>query len=229
MPTDWDERLWQAAVEEWNDPEHQDERDVLAVELLGPVRPQEFVPGARPHDWSPGVEVKQRSPRCLALTVVPVKSHRGRYGTRTTTILIDPTLADAAAAYLAARCADAGGQIVVSISSKNAFRKRLARLGQHALPEYNVVITPYVCRDQAIADFKVTLGAGAAVAAAAGQSTDRTQAKYGNVSHGRKRKGLIGVESARTPRAGNVARARDLAARRRPAPPKDELPEGSGG
>jgi hypothetical protein len=104
----------------------------------------------------------------------------------------------------------------------------LGLLGTHALSEYGVAITPYVCREQAIADFKVTLGAGAAVAAAAGQGTDRTQAKYGNVSHGRKRKGLIGVESARTPRTGNIARVRDLAAKRRSAPPKDELPKGSG-
>ena len=105
--------------------------------------------------------------------------------------------------------------MVVTIGSKNAMRKTLARLGQHALPEYGVVITPYVFREQAIADFKVTLGAGATVAAAGGQITDRTQSKYGNVAYGRKRKGLIGVESARTPRAGNVERAKQLAAERR--------------
>ena len=228
LPVDWDERLWQAAVEEWNDPEHQGKRDVLAVELLVPVRPEEFVPAARPHGWSPGVEVKLRSPRCLALTIAPVKSHAGRYGTGTTTVLIDPTQAGGAAAYLAARCADAGGQMIITIGSKNAMRKTLTRLGHHALPEYEVDITPYVCREQAIADYKATLGAGAAVAAAAGQGTDRTQSKYANVSYGRKRQGLIGVESARKPRTGNVARVRDLAARRRPAPPKDELPKGWG-
>jgi hypothetical protein len=228
LPTDWDTHLWQAASVEWSDPEDQEARDALAIGLLVPVRPAELVEGPRSHGWSPGVAVERRSPRCLALTVVPVKSHRGRYGTGTTTVLIDPTKAGDAAAYLTSRCASAGGQLVVSISSKNAFRKKLARLGEHALPEYNVVITPYVLRDQAIADYKVTLGAGVAVAAAAGQCTDRTQAKYGYAAHGRKRRGLIGVESARTPRAGNVARAHELAAARRLLPTQDEPPGGSG-
>jgi hypothetical protein len=214
LPPDWDECLWHEAGEEWSGPRFRDQLDVLAVELLVPVRPEEFVPANRPHGWSAGVKVNLRSARCLALTVAPVKSHGGRFGTLITTVLIDPTEAGDAAVYLAGRCAAAGGNMVVSSSSKNAMRKSLARLGQHALPEYGVTITPYVLRDQAIADFKATLGAGVAVAASAGQGTDRTQSKYGWVQHGRKRRGLIGVESARTPRAGNVARARKLGDRR---------------
>jgi hypothetical protein len=134
-------------------------------------------------------------------------------------------LADAAAAYLALRCDSAGGKLVVSISSQNAFRKKLGRLGKHPLPKYDVEVTPYVLRDQAI---KATLGAGVAVAAAAGQCTDRTQSKYGNAADGRKRRGLIGVESARKPRAGNVEPAHELAAARRLLPTQDKPPGGAG-
>jgi hypothetical protein len=228
LPPDWHEQVWQSALAEWNEPGDQQELDALAVELWAPVRPEEFVPGDRPHGWSEGIVVEWRSAHRLDITISPVKSHGGRYGTGTTTVKINPVEAGGAAAYLATRCADSGGRLVISVHSKNASRKKLWRLGRIALPECGVSITPNVCRHQVIADFKVTLGAGASVAAAAGQSTDRTQAKYGNVSHGRKRKGLIGVESARTPRADNVARAHGLAAKRRPSPPKNEVPEGSG-
>jgi len=84
------------------------------------------------------------------------------------------------------------------------------RLGKIALPDCTMIITPNVFRNQAIADWKATVGAGIAVAAACGHCTDRTQAKYGRVQHGRRRRGLIGVASKVTPRTGNVARAFEL-------------------
>lgn len=227
LPVDWDMQVWQAAREEWNNLEDQQHRDALAASLLAPIRPEEFIPSERPHGWSPGVVVERRSAHCIALTIVPVKTHGGSYGTLTTTILIDPTKAGDVAVYLAGRCAAAGGRLVVSIGSKNTMRKKLGRLGQHALPG-DVTITPYVCRHQLVADYKRTLGAGAKVAAAAGQCNDRTQAGYGNVAYGRMRAGIIGIESGRTPRAGNVARAHKLAATRRRRRSKDVPPEEPG-
>lgn len=215
LPADWDEQLWQAASEEWNDPVDQRELDALAIALLAPVRPEEFIPGERPHGWSDGVVVERRSAHRLDITVDHVKSHNGSYGTGISTTKIDPTKMGGAAAYLAARCAETGGHLLITIRSKNASRKKWALLGRHALPECDVTITCLVCRHQALADFKATLGAGAEVAVAAGHCTDRTQAKYGYAAHGRKLKGLIGVESPRTPRAGNVARGKQLAAKRR--------------
>jgi hypothetical protein len=218
LPPDWDERLWQAALELWNETEDASDRDALAAALLAPVRPEEFIAGERPDGWSEGVIVEQRSARRLDITISPAKSHQGRYGTGTTTVKIDPIAAGGPAVYLAARCADAGGRMVITIRTKDAHRKKLARLGQDALPQYGVTITAYVCRNQLIADLKATRGGGGEVAAAAGQCTDRTQAKYGRVAHGRKRRGFIGVECKRAPRTGNVAKARELAARRRPSP-----------
>jgi hypothetical protein len=204
LPEAWDERLWAETANGWP------YRDVLAVHLLVPVRPEELVPGQRPKGWSPGVTLELRSSRCLAITFAPVKSHGGLYGTEITTITIDPTIAGDAAAFLAARYAAAGGHLVISIASKNAVRKALAVLGRKALPEINETITPYVIRHQVIADLKITFGAGEEVAAAAGHGTDRTQAKYGCFQHGRKRKGYLGITSARKPRAGNVERVRQL-------------------
>jgi hypothetical protein len=81
-----------------------------------------------------------------------------------------------------------------------------------ALPEIgDIVITPYVLRHQALADIKVTVGAGAEAAAAAGHCTDRTQVRYGRTEHGRKRKGFLGAKSLRQPRTSNVVRAHALA------------------
>jgi hypothetical protein len=123
---------------------------------------------------------------------------------------VDPTIAGDVAAFLASRCAAPGGHVLISITSKNAVRKALAVLGRKALPETNVTITPYVMRHQVIADLKATFGGGEEVAAAAGHGTDRTQAKYGCVQHGRKRKGYLKISGARKPRTGNVQRARQL-------------------
>ncbi len=204
LPEAWDECLWAATAEGWL------YRDALAVHLLAPVRPEELVPGQRPNGWSHGVTVELRSSNRLAITFAPVKSHGGLYGTEITTIIIDPTIAGDAAAFLASRCAGEGGRLMVSIASKNAARKAIAALGRKALPELNKTITPYVFRHQLIADLKATFGAGEEVAAAAGHGNDRTQAGYGCVQHGRKRKGHLAITSARKPRTGNVERGRQL-------------------
>jgi hypothetical protein len=204
LPEAWDDRLW-AAAGGWK------YREALALHLLTPVRPEELVPGRRPTGWSHGVTVELRSSNCLAITFAPVKSHGGLYGTEITTITVDPTIAGDAAAFLASRSAAAGGHLVISTISKNAVRKALAVLGGEALPEINETITPYVIRNQVIADLKTTFGGGEKVAAAAGHGTDRTQAKYGRVQHGRKRKGYLGITSTRKPSVGNVERVRQLA------------------
>lgn len=215
LPSNWDERLWQTAVEEWSAPGDQHKLDALAVALVVPVRPEEFVPGDRPHGRSDGIVVELLAPERLHIINATVKNHGGRYGAGIVTLKINPVEAGGPAGYLAARCAAAGGRMVIAVCSKNASRKRLDQLGRIALPECEETITPYVCRHQVVADLKATLGAGGEVAAAAGQSTDRTPAEYGRVEHGRKRRGWIGVECTRAPRTGNVERARDLAARPR--------------
>jgi hypothetical protein len=206
LPDDWDERLWAAAEDEW------EYREPLAVELIAPLRLEALVPGKRPTGWSSGVTVELRSPRRLAIAFAPGKSHRGLYGTELTTIIVDPTILGGAAAFLARRCeASDDNRIHVRIGSKDAVRKAIARLGHKALPEIGTIkITPNVLRHQIIADLKLTLGAGEAVAAASGHCTDRTQAKYGFIQHGRKRKGYVSITAARPPRCENVERARQL-------------------
>ena len=209
LPDDWDTQLWDAAVakKEWK------YLDELAVHRIVPVRPEELMAGQRPIGWSPGVVVELRSAKCLAITFAPVKSHAGLYGTELTEICVDPTLLGGPGEYLAKRCNASGGSIVVSSESKNAVRKAMAKLGGKALPEIgDIVITPYVLRNQLIADLKATFGAGEEVAAAAGHCTDRTQARYGHIQHGRKREGYLSIKAARRPRCGNVERARHLSA-----------------
>ena len=205
LPSTWDRLLWATAIT--SDSVYKDE---LAVHLTVPVRPEDMVPGHRPNGWSPGVVLRLPEPRRLEIAFMPSKSHNGLYGTGLTTIIIDPTIADEPAKYLARRCLQEGGQMVVSIESKNAIRKAIKLLGEKALPKSNVTITPSVMRHQLIADLKRTFGAGEEVASASGHGTERTQAKYGYIQHGRKRKGYIQISSARKPRAGNVERARQL-------------------
>jgi hypothetical protein len=215
LPEGWDIVLWDTATseayEEWP------WREALAVHMLAGVRPEELVPGMRPAGWSPGVQVELRSQKCLAITFVPSKSHRGVFGSGITTICIDPTIASQPAAFLAVRCRlSANHRIVVSIAAKDAVRKAINRLGVDALGELAASIAANTIRHQVLADLKATFGAGETVASAAGHSTDRTQAKYGAVQHGRKLDGYISITAARPPRCENVERARRLARKEKP-------------
>ena len=216
LPPQWDELVWGKAIEIWKDPSDQRDLDALAVRMIAPVRSEDLMPGERALGWSDGATVKLHSPHRIDIIIAPAKSHGGRFGTGLTIVKIDPQKAAAPASYLAARCSD--GPITVSLVSKEASRKKLMRLGKVALPDCDVTITPNVFRNQAIADWKATVGAGIAVAAACGHCTDRTQAKYGRVVHGRRRPGIIGVACKVMPRAGNVARAFELR-----KPPSDDL------
>jgi hypothetical protein len=207
LPIDWTERLWKATPEGWK------YRDALAVHLVVPVRAEELVPGQRPSGWSPGIAIELHNIRHLALTFSPVKSHNGLYGTERTTICFDPVLIGGAAQHLADKCISASGRTIVSTPSKNAVRKALEDLATRALPEVSDTMTPSVCRHQIIADLKTTLGGGEMVAAAAGHSTDRTQARYGNVQHGRMRRCYISVGAKRVPECRNVERARRFSRR----------------
>lgn len=218
LPEGWDLMLWDTAISEAY--EKWPYREALAVHMIAGVRPEELVPGMRPVGSSPGVQVELRSARCLAITFMPSKSHRGLFGTGVTTICIDPTIASRPAAFLAVRCRlSANHRINVSISSKDAVRKAINRLGRDALGELTVSITANTIRHQVLADLKATFGAGETVASAAGHSTERTQAKYGAVQHGRVLTGYISITSLQPPRRGNVQRAHDLRQRK---PPRNE-------
>jgi hypothetical protein len=150
----------------------------------------------------------------LAITIAPVKTHNGRYGTTITTIRVDPR-EDGPARYLADICLAAGGTAVVAVPSTNVLRKALGRLGRKALPGVSGALTGYVYRQQALADLKATTGAGRTVAEAAGHCTDRTQAHYGRAEHGRRRGGFLSATSARQARTGSVERAEALGAKRK--------------
>jgi hypothetical protein len=209
LPVDWDQAVWTKAREGFA------YLDPLAVQMIAGVRPEELVQGPRPAGWSEGVIVTLRTPRVLAITFAPAKSHNGLFGTELTTICVDPLVAGDPSAYLADRCRATPGQfIVVCIGSKDAMRKAIGRLGCNALPNLDVVITPYTIRHQRLADLKFTFGGGEIVATAAGHSTDRTQADYGATQHGRKLAGYISISATRPPNCKNVERARRLGERK---------------
>ena len=80
LPPQWDDPVWECAVETWKDPSDQQDLDALAVRLLVPVRSADFMPGERSHGWSAGVKVHLHSAHRLDITIAPAKSHQGRYG-----------------------------------------------------------------------------------------------------------------------------------------------------
>ena len=204
LPRDWMDRLWDEVPMDWA------YRSQLAVHMLAPSRPEDLTPGSRPGGWTDGAQVHLRSSNLLEITIAPAKHHGGKYGSPSVTTSWDPMLEGRSAAHLADLCLIAGGHVVVSVDNKNAMRKALGRLAEPVFPEFNGNITAYVIRNQVLADLKATVGAGGTVAASAGQCTDKTQSHYGNVAHGRKRKGFLGAKSARQPRTVSVSSARRI-------------------
>lgn len=211
LPTNWMEQVWAAAGPEWK------YRDALAVHMLTPVRPAEFVPSLREGRHVPGIAVRLEA-RVLIVNVAPVKSHNGKYGTRESVMRFHATSGHPAVVHLVALCRSGGGRVTISLDDTNGMRKSFAKLGRKALGPA-IVITPYVFRSQVIADLKKTAGAGAVVAAAAGHCTDRTQSHYGRVECGRRRPEFIGALALRPPVAKTIPHIRDLAAARKAASP----------
>jgi hypothetical protein len=206
LPEGWDNRLWETATSRgWKYLKE------LALHLLTPVRPEELVPGDRPSGPSEGVLLEIDQLGHLAMTFVPVKSHGGRFGTEVTTITVDPKIVGGPAAFLANLCVAAGNRLTISSVSKNAVRKAMEPLGKKALPGVNVTVTPYLLRNQKIADFKVTFPGGPEASTGAGHGSGRSRAKYGFMQHGRKLEGYS-VTAKRQPRCDNVERAHQLSA-----------------
>lgn len=208
LPHDWTDRIWRAAMDaQWK------YLDALAVHILSPARPAEFVRGVRDGRDVEGIEIALEGD-VLVIRVAPVKSHGGKYGTGETELRLDVRRENLAVAHLVRLCEDHGGSTVVSLEDTNPMRKALCKLGRKVFPDVDVTITGYLFRHQYIADLKATVGAGEAVAVAAGHCTDRTQSRYGSVQHGRRRPEFISATAKRQPNCGNVERARTLAAKR---------------
>lgn len=199
LPDDWREQVWQHMPVAY--------KEVGAALCLSPARPAEYL--REREDKEPGGILVMRQGNTLHFESRPVKSHRGQYGTVRSIVSVDIVAAGAPARYLAELCDQAGGQFVITISSVDALRKAIARAGKRAKMPCGV--SPYTFRHQCIADAKATLGAGPAVAAAAGHSSLRSQAKYGRVEHGRRGgSGLIAARADRPPREPSIPIAQRL-------------------
>lgn len=201
LPKDWTDRVWQTAVQiEFR------YLDALAVHIVTPARPSEFVPSSRDGRPVPGIEIELAG-EVLVIRVTPTKSHDGKYGTGQTAVRLDAKSDYAPVAHLVRLCRAKGGSTVVSLTNTNTLRKALKRLGHRALGDA-VTVTGYLFRHQYIADLKSTVGAGVVVASAAGHCSDRTQARYGRVEHGRRRTEFIEAVAKRSPGVGNIERLR---------------------
>lgn len=199
LPDDWREQVWQRMPVAY--------KEMGAALCLCPARPAEYL--REREDKKPGGILVIRQGYTLSFAARPVKSHRGRYGTVRSIIAVDIAAGGAPARYLAELCDRAGGQFVITISSVDALRKAIARAGKRA--KMPCGIAPYSFRHRFIADAKATFGAGPVVAAAAGHSSLRSQARYGRVEHGRRGGGgLIAARAERPPREPSMPIAQRL-------------------
>lgn len=214
FPRNWQSLVWQAADRGYK------YRAELAIMILIPIRTVEMTAGNRGGVWSPGVVIEKRSARSLSVTVARAKTRDGKFGAPWIEFEFDPITAGEPARYLASLCEAAGGRAVIALRSTETFRKSISALAKTALPDTKEDLSPIVFRHQTIADYKATFGAGEMVAAAAGQITDRSQARYGYVCHGCKKEGILAIRAATPPKIGNVARAHSL---RKPRPKNEDI------
>lgn len=216
LPRDWIAQFWGHV------PADHQCRDTIAALCVSPLRVGEVVPGDRPSAFSSGVHITLNEEDSLLLTHAPQKTKNGEYGMEYAGVKVDPIAEGPSAQHLAQRCRVEGGEYVVAVKSPAALSKAIKRIGRRAFPN-GPAITPNVLRSQRIADAKVAFGAGGKVALAAGQCTDATQSKYGNIAHG-SRSGLRDAFGSRTPKLVAVNRARDLGNARKNTLKANQLP-----
>jgi hypothetical protein len=127
----------------------------LVLVTMRPILCDQGHADARPDPQvrQPGVLFELRPEKCLAITFMPAKSHRGLFGTGVTMICIHSTIASRPAVFLGFRCRlSANHRIVVSTASTGAVRKAINRLGEDALGDFSVSITANTFRHQVLAD-----------------------------------------------------------------------------
>ena len=191
LPPDWPDLLMSAAPSDWK------YRDALAVSLLKGTRTAELVRGDRNGGYSPGVTVRASADHeRISISVNGVKCRPGRAGQTRRITEFEVAGSGLAAAHLLARCIEMGGELVVWVASADAFRKAFERLARRTFPWLKVSITPYVARHDAIADCKLTYGAGEMPPSFAGQRSVETPAKYAGPHLARGRRKFVHIWAA---------------------------------
>ena len=208
LPETWLVDLWNAV------PSGSTHRDAIAVCILAGPRPAEFKKGKRNGRYAPGVEVHvSDDSRSIVIWIHGVKCGEGDRGQALRAIKLVVADEHPAAAYLAQRCRENGGKLIVAIQSRDALRKAVERAGRKAFPWFRGAVTPYVCRHIFFADMKKTFGAGPETARGGGHRNEGSQSSYGLHQQGRRRPGIVAVVSSDPVRVGQIAKARDLRGR----------------
>ena len=139
----------------------------------------------------PGVWVRLISGDRLTLFTRPTKTRNGVFGTELAGVILGLDCAGAQAHFLAERCREQGGAMVVAVQSADCLRKAVERSGAAALS--SAIITSYTYRHQCLADFKRVFGSGEDVAAGAGHRSNKSQRRYASPTQGRSSRGLLQV------------------------------------
>ena len=199
LPRDWQSRVWEQAVLE-----RFEYRVQLAILISIPCRSKELLQGI-------AIEVSLRGN--LTIQWEPVKTRGWSVGRPWVRVIFDPSEANEPVRFLEAFCLASGGSCTVHVYDESDFRRQIIELGGRAVPKIKGAISPITYRQQGLADFKKTFGAGEKVAAVAGHSTDRPQARYGNWAHGTVRNGVVDIIVPKLPKLGNVAHGYEVGAR----------------
>lgn len=153
--------------------------------------------GARPAEFTQGIEVTLEAAGTLHFKIDGVKTHGGKYGQveRSFSVSVDrPELG-----YLRDRVMQNNGPLVVKASA-GALSDKIRQLSEKVFSHLKSTVSAYVFRHQVAADLKASGLPDTEVSAALGHSVDETKGYYGAAQSARSTGGIKNIRSSRAVR-----------------------------
>jgi hypothetical protein len=150
--------------------------------------------GARPAEFTQGIEVTLEAAGALHFKIEGVKTHGGKYGQaeRGFSVSVDrPELV-----YLRDRLIQNNGPLIVKASA-GALSDKVRQLSEKVFPNLKSTVSAYVFRHQLAADLKASGLLDTEVSAALGHSVDETKGYYGAAQSARSTGGIKNIRSSR--------------------------------
>jgi hypothetical protein len=150
--------------------------------------------GARPAEFSKGIEITLAEGGVLHFKIEGVKTHGGRYGQDERSFSVEVDRKELQ--YLHGRLLQEKGPFIVKASA-GALSDKIRQLSEKVFPNLKSTVSAYVFRHQLAADLKASGLLDAEVSAALGHSVDETKGYYGAAQSARSMGGIKNIRSSR--------------------------------
>jgi integrase len=194
LPADWRERMFEAAA-------RSKYRAAVAVLALT---------GARPAEMQSGIAVSINGAEHLVFKINGVKTHGGKYGQETRSLVVAPSSPDGA--FLLSLVRARGDQVIQA--DAGALSDFVRRLSLKVFPRLKERVSCYVYRHQLSADLKNSGVPPLEISTALGHSVDATKRFYGAAQSGRAGNGFLSATGSQPVREKTMEKIKSLVAGR---------------